>query len=138
MRSSGICRNFHELTREDIMTYVEMRGISMLIIMYPGGDGTENPQLVISNMAYRAPSSLWRTGRRVSLFDFIRPQAPTSMACHGMRRNFIDPFAEERPSACCAHSLTTRKQCRRHRVHIAQGSRSFRQPRYGVSCDGRT
>jgi len=91
----------HELTREDIMTYVEMRGIRMLNFMYPGGDGKlKTLNFVISNMAYLR--TILTCGERVdgsSLFDFIQASSSDLYVLPRYETAFIDPFAEE-PTLC--------------------------------------
>jgi len=119
-----------EFTKDDIIRFIRERGIRMLNLMYPGGDGKlKTLNFVITDLAYL--EMVLACGERVdgsSLFSFIQAGSSDLYVLPRYQTAFVDPFAEI-PTLCmlCSYfdkdgqplasspEQTLRKACRAFR-----------------------
>jgi len=84
-----------ELTKSDIIRYVQENDIRMINFMYPGGDGKlKTLNFVITDLDYL--ETILTCGERVdgsSLFSFIQADSSDLYVLPRFRTAFLDPFA---------------------------------------------
>ena len=85
-----------ELTKADIISFIQQNNIRMVKFMYPAGDGRlKTLNFVINNLAYL--DAILTCGERVdgsSLFSFIEAGSSDLYVVPRFRTAFVDPFAE--------------------------------------------
>ncbi len=84
-----------DITKADLMNFVENEGIEMVNFMYPAGDGRlKTLNFVVNNRAYL--DTILTLGERVdgsSLFPFISAGSSDLYVVPRYRTAFVDPFA---------------------------------------------
>lgn len=84
-----------ELTKADIISFIQANNIEMINFMYPGGDGRlKTLNFTITNLAYL--ETILTCGERVdgsSLFPFIEASSSDLYVIPRFSTAFVDPFA---------------------------------------------
>jgi glutamine synthetase len=85
-----------QITKADIIKFVQDKGIKMINFLYPGGDGRlKTLNFVINDLEYL--KNILTFGERVdgsSLFDFIQASSSDLYVLPRYRTAFVDPFSE--------------------------------------------